>query len=312
MEFGLSAEFQTAVAHAIREQCQMYTKSLFLAGYSFDGRGVQDADLRQLIMPPVFSSLRPKHQMDQFAPNLSDLDIEQLERIERDREREGRRNRRQTRGKRGAILPDLHDIPKTYRSGYTNDVLISANQQLSLQSQGHVNSSGAMELEDDSNEEEYMHDQEDNSRHDRNNRPSRATRYHNAAYSDAKPFPSRTTNLQSQNPNDASRFGSAITGNDSSLSNHLSPQITPQNYYPRTIYERGAVPDRTVVGMNHNLLNSSVDMQGSSLRQMARSQSPMPSCLVTLRLSPEKLRNLENTKQIFSNASSAINRPFRY
>ncbi|CCG84777.1 protein of unknown function [Taphrina deformans PYCC 5710] len=121
VELGLSCEFSTAIAHAIREQCQLYTKSLFLAGHTFDGKGVHDSDLRQALMPMIYSSSRPKHHMDQFAPTISDLVPEQLEKIERDREREGRRNRRQTRGKRGVILPDLHDLPKTYRSPHAGE-----------------------------------------------------------------------------------------------------------------------------------------------------------------------------------------------
>lgn len=124
-ELGLATEFVTAIAHAIREQCQMYTKSLFLVGHPFDGRGVQDNDLRQMLMPSLFASLRPKHTMDKFAPALQELNADQLERIEREREREGRRNRRQTRGKRGANLPDLTDIPKTYRTPYACSVLVA-------------------------------------------------------------------------------------------------------------------------------------------------------------------------------------------
>lgn len=124
-ELGLATEFVTAIAHAIREQCQMYTKSLFLVGHTFDGRGVHDNDVRQLVMPSLFASLRPKHMMDRFAPALYELTPDQLERIERERERDGRRNRRQTRGKRGANLPDLTDIPKTYRSPYANRVLVA-------------------------------------------------------------------------------------------------------------------------------------------------------------------------------------------
>lgn len=122
-ELGLASEFRTAVAHAIREQCQLYTKSLFLVGHTFDGKAVQDNDMKQMIMPPLYAPLRPKHMMDKFAPALYEMTSDQLERIEREREREGRRNRRQTRGKRGANLPDLGDLPKTYRTPYNNRVL---------------------------------------------------------------------------------------------------------------------------------------------------------------------------------------------
>lgn len=129
LEFGLVGEFETAIAHAIREQSQMYTKTLFLVGHAFDGRSVQDPDVKQLIVPTIFTALRPKHQMDRYAPSLYELTTEQLEKVEREREREGRRNRRQTRGKRGANLPDLGDLPKTYRTPYMNCILNPGGDQ---------------------------------------------------------------------------------------------------------------------------------------------------------------------------------------
>ncbi|ORY83909.1 hypothetical protein BCR37DRAFT_346327, partial [Protomyces lactucae-debilis] len=124
LELGLAQEFQTAIAHAIREQCQLYTKSLFLVGHTFDGLAVADSDMRHALMDSLNGDVqRPKHLLDDFAPILSQLLPDQLERVEKEREREVRRNRRQTRTKRGPNLPDLNDLPKTYRTPYHNSVL---------------------------------------------------------------------------------------------------------------------------------------------------------------------------------------------
>lgn len=128
-ELGLPADFRSAIVHSICEQCQMYTKTLFLVGYSFDGRPVEDTDVRQFVIAPLHDHLRPKWLHDRFSPQLQELNIEQLERIDKEREREGRRNRRQTRGKRGVNLPDLTDLPKTYRSSYMHNILVPPEQQ---------------------------------------------------------------------------------------------------------------------------------------------------------------------------------------
>ena len=46
-ELSLPNEFLTAIAHSIREQAQHFTKSLLLVGHTFDGRSVEDEDIRQ-------------------------------------------------------------------------------------------------------------------------------------------------------------------------------------------------------------------------------------------------------------------------
>ncbi|CAG8746507.1 424_t:CDS:2, partial [Cetraspora pellucida] len=51
-ELGLGGEFKTAIAHSIREQIQIYVKSLILVGHPFDGSPIQDDDLRQNFLPP--------------------------------------------------------------------------------------------------------------------------------------------------------------------------------------------------------------------------------------------------------------------
>ncbi|KAJ3483994.1 hypothetical protein NLG97_g7167 [Lecanicillium saksenae] len=44
-DLSLSGEFTTAIAHCIREQSQLFTKSLYSVGHPFDGRPIEDSDL---------------------------------------------------------------------------------------------------------------------------------------------------------------------------------------------------------------------------------------------------------------------------
>ncbi|CAG8538666.1 10718_t:CDS:10 [Acaulospora morrowiae] len=69
-ELGLGGEFKTAIAHSIREQIQIYVKSLILVGHQFDGSQVQDDDLRQSLLPPVTNIIRREDAVDQHTPLL--------------------------------------------------------------------------------------------------------------------------------------------------------------------------------------------------------------------------------------------------
>ncbi|CAI2184367.1 17179_t:CDS:10, partial [Funneliformis geosporum] len=114
-ELGLGGEFKTAISHSIREQVQIYVKSLILVGHPFDGSPVQDDDLRQSLLPPVTNIIRREDSVDQHTPILVELTEAEIDKIEKDRERDARRKRRQTRGRRGVILPD-REPPKTHRT----------------------------------------------------------------------------------------------------------------------------------------------------------------------------------------------------
>ncbi|CAG8627522.1 803_t:CDS:10, partial [Ambispora gerdemannii] len=122
-ELGLGGEFKTAIAHSIREQVQIYVKSLILVGHPFDGSNVQDDDLRQNFLPALSSVVRKEEQVDQHTPILVELTEAEIDKIEKDRERDARRKRRQTRGRRGVILPD-REPPKTHRTLLHNTMLI--------------------------------------------------------------------------------------------------------------------------------------------------------------------------------------------
>jgi len=111
-ELGLGGEFTTAIAHSIREQSQIYTKSLVLTGHSFDGTPVLDEDLKMAFLPPIVGPVtRIGDIADEHTPRLIELSDLEVDRLEKDRERESRRKRRQTRGRRGVLLPDREPLP---------------------------------------------------------------------------------------------------------------------------------------------------------------------------------------------------------
>ncbi|TBU24697.1 hypothetical protein BD311DRAFT_671180 [Dichomitus squalens] len=115
-DLGLGGEFKTAIAHSIREQVQIYQKSLFLVGHPSDGSAVQDDDLRMSLLPSLISGARSMEQVSAFTPQLNYLSESELEKNEKDREKElARRKRKTTRGRRGVALPD-REPPKTYRT----------------------------------------------------------------------------------------------------------------------------------------------------------------------------------------------------
>lgn len=122
-DLALSSEFATAIAHSIREQAQMYTKSLFLVGHPFDGRVVEDEDIRSTLSTTLSNALHPDDQIVKRAPLLSELSEADIERQDKDQDREARRKRRQGRARRGVVLPDFRDPPKTHRTPFVSSVL---------------------------------------------------------------------------------------------------------------------------------------------------------------------------------------------
>ncbi|KAF9242321.1 SNF5-domain-containing protein [Melanogaster broomeanus] len=114
-ELGLGGEFKTAIAHCIREQVQVYQKSLFLVGHPADGSLVQDDDLRMSFLPSLSSGTRTMDQVSSYTPLLHYLSDGDIERSEREREKElTKRRKRNTRGRRGIALPD-REPNRTYQ-----------------------------------------------------------------------------------------------------------------------------------------------------------------------------------------------------
>ncbi|KAJ1335158.1 SMARC subfamily B member 1 [Microdochium nivale] len=116
-ELALSGEFTTAIAHCIREQAQLFTRSLYSVGHPFDGRPIEDADLVAAFLPsPLPSVFRPQQQAKDYAPYLYELNEVDLEKNETILSREQRRQKRSINRRGGPSLPDLKDRQRTIRT----------------------------------------------------------------------------------------------------------------------------------------------------------------------------------------------------
>lgn len=130
-ELQLPGEFVTAIAHSIREQKQIYHKALALVGYKFNGSFVEDDEICSHLLPVItFDELyRSNDEIKSYTPNLTHISMLELE-LDKDKDRDTRRKRRQVRFNRRGVnaiadpsMPDLSDIPKTFRIPVPSTVL---------------------------------------------------------------------------------------------------------------------------------------------------------------------------------------------
>jgi SWI/SNF-related matrix-associated actin-dependent regulator of chromatin subfamily B member 1 len=88
-DMGLTPEFENAIAFQIREQIQLFERSLFILDHPFDDSYIDDDDLATSFLFPVSNAVLPKPR-DSGEPYLLIGRDHEIEKVDKDRERDAR------------------------------------------------------------------------------------------------------------------------------------------------------------------------------------------------------------------------------
>lgn len=116
-ELKLDAEFATAIAHCIREQCFLFVKAMFSTGYQVDAQSAAITfnypELTQLACTGecLGRVLRAPDVLSLYSPKPLDLTEEELDKLSYSRKRENRRKKRST-----VATFSVSSSPKTHRT----------------------------------------------------------------------------------------------------------------------------------------------------------------------------------------------------
>lgn len=133
-DMSLSGEFETAIAHQIREQSQMFTKSLFVTGHPFDGRPLENPDVKEnILQSPLPTVFRPYQAAKDYAPYFLELNDAELEKADSSLSREQRQLKRSVNRRGGLAMPDLKDrFLQTVRTMVISTVIPGAAENIQV------------------------------------------------------------------------------------------------------------------------------------------------------------------------------------